>query len=172
MASRKGLFRCEIVGARDLERSLRELGTDRLIKATMKRALLDVAKPIAADASARAPRGEETGKPHMADKIAASPTLSRRQRRGKAAAKPTEANVYIGAGPRGPGVLDEFGTDERHHKSGKSTGAAPAQPFLRPAWEAGKHQALADFGDALGIQIEKSARRLARRQAKLLRSGG
>lgn len=169
---RNSLIRFHLEGARDLEASLRALGSDRLIKATMRRALLDVAKPIAADAQERAPRDEEnTTKPHMADKIAASPNLSKRQRRGKARSGPSEANVYIGPGPRGPGVQNEFGGGPRKRKNGGSTGVMPAQPFLRPAWEAGKHKALDDFADALWVQIEKSARRLARRQAKLLRAG-
>lgn len=159
----------DIVGAAELAQALRDLGTDRLIKATLKRALLKAGEPVAADARSRAPRSKrEGGKPHMADRITVSTTLSRRQRAGSAgyATHDTEARVYIGAAPRGPAVLQEFGTGVRHHKNGKSTGAVPAHPFMRPAWEAGKEKVLADFERMLWEQIEKSAERLARRTAK------
>ena len=94
--------------------------------------------------------------------------LSRRQRRGGGyKVNPNTAYVWIGAAPRGPGVLAEFGTGPRYHKkTRKFVGAMPAQPFLRPAWEQHKDQILEDFSKALWIQIEKSAKRLARRQAK------
>jgi hypothetical protein len=155
----------EIRGARELEAALRELGQDRLIKATMKRALKDAAEPAAADAQARA-QALFHGSGRMASKIAVSTTLSKRQRRGRGRSGPNEAQVYIGAGPRGPAVLMEFGTGPRRHKNGKSVGAVPAAPFMRPAWEAHKHQILDDFAKALWIQIEKSAKRLGRRQMK------
>lgn len=158
----------EIVGAAELAQALRDLGTDRLIKATLKRALLQAAQPIALDAMSRAPRGKSTGHPHMADKISVSATLSRRQKSGEpgASTKDTEARVYVGAAPRGPAVLVEFGTGNRKTKSGKSTGSMPAEPFMRPAWEAGKTKALEDFEKMLWEQIAKSAERLAKRTAK------
>jgi HK97 gp10 family phage protein len=36
--------------------------------------------------------------------------------------------------------LVEFGTVQRHQKSGKSTGTMPAKPFLRPAWDSNKER--------------------------------
>lgn len=158
------LIHMEIVGARELEAALMALGQDRLIKATLKRALLDASKGAVATAERLAPK--HTGR--MAQKIAVSTTLSRRQRRGGGyKVNPNTAYVWIGAAPRGPGVLAEFGTGPRYHKkTRKFVGAMPAQPFLRPAWEQHKDQILEDFSKALWIQIEKSAKRLARRQAK------
>jgi HK97 gp10 family phage protein len=158
------LLQFELKGVQGLEQALRDLGQDRLIKATMKRALMEVAQPAAADARALAAKA--TGQ--MARKIAVSTTLSRRQRRGRGrgARNGQEAVVYIGAGPRGPAVLVEFGTGPRRHKNGKSVGASPAQPFMRPAWEAHKHKILNDFADALWRQVARSADRLGRRQKK------
>ena len=164
-AGRKtSLIHMEIKGARELEAALFGLGQDRLIKATLKRALLDASRPAVATAERLAPK--HTGR--MATKIAVSTTLSRRQRRGGGyKVNPNTAYVWIGAAPRGPGVLAEFGTGPRYHKrTRKFVGAMPAQPFLRPAWEQHKDQILEDFSKALWIQIEKSAKRLARRQAK------
>lgn len=165
MASRNNsLLTLEIKGARELEAALNALGQDRLIKSTNRRALLNAAKPAVATARRLAPK--DTGR--MAEKIDVSSTLSRRQRRGGGYRRdPNTAHVFIGAAPKGPAVLDEFGTGPRYHKrSRKFVGQTPAQPFMRPAWEQHKTEILDDYARELWIQIEKSAKRLARRQAK------
>lgn len=157
----------DILGLNDVERALYALGQDRLIKNTNRRALRNAAMPAEATARRLAPGGPySTGR--MASKIKVSSTLARRQRRGgKYRTTDNTAHVFIGAAPRGPAVLTEFGTGPRFTKAGKFTGAAPAQPFMRPAWEMHKHQILKDYSKEIWIQIERSAKRLARRQAKL-----
>lgn len=174
MASKNHLLRLELQGAADLEKSLRELGDSKAIRRIIKRALLKAAEPTAKKARALARR--KTGE--MAEGVDVSTTLSRRQRAGRGghvAARgrfdPFAAFVYIGAHPMGPAVLQEFGTAQRHHKNGKSTGANPAFPFMRPAWEEDKFKILKDFSDMLWVEIEKEAVRIARRQAKLIRKG-
>jgi len=164
--SRNSFLTMEMIGARELEAALRELGQDRLIRRTMRRALLKAAKPAAATAQRLAPGGVySTGR--MASKIKASTTLARRQRRGgHYRYDPNTAYVWIGSSPKGPGVLTEFGTGPRYTKEGAYRGAAPAQPFLRPAWEQHKYQILNDFSRELWVEVEKSAKRLARRTAK------
>lgn len=165
MASRNNsLLMLEIKGARELEAALNALGQDRLIKSTNRRALLNAAKPAVATARRLAPK--KSGR--MSEKIDVSSTLSRRQRRGGGYRRdPNVAHVFMGAAPRGPAVLAEFGTGPRYQKrSRKFVGAMPAQPFMRPAWEQHKTKILDDYTSELWIQIEKSAKRLARRQAK------
>lgn len=155
-------FRVRLDGAKELQNALREL-PKRVGKAAVKRALLKAGKPIAQQAKALAPIG--TGR--LKRTIRISTTLSRRQRRTRAkGADATETTVYIGAGPSRHAHLVEFGSGERTTGTGKSTGAMPAHPFLRPAWDAGKGRALADFGRLLWIEIEKAAKRLARKVAK------
>jgi hypothetical protein len=39
----------------------------------------------------------------------------------------------------------------------------PAQPFLRPAWDAGKRGVLNEFGRLLWAEIDKAAKRQARK---------
>lgn len=172
-ANRKNsLIHMELLGARELEAALNGLGQDRLIKATMRRSLLKASQPVVLTAQRLAPGGQySTGR--MKGKIAASTTLARRQRRGQGYRyNPNVAYVWIGAGSRGPGVLTEFGTGPRwQRKTGKFVGAAPAQPFLRPAWDQHKHQVLDDYSKMLWVQIEKSAKRLARRNAKARAKG-
>mgnify|MGYP003612078337 CR=1 FL=1 len=56
-ANRKNsLIHMELVGARELEAALHGLGQDRLIKATMRRALLKASQPAAATARRRCRR--------------------------------------------------------------------------------------------------------------------
>jgi HK97 gp10 family phage protein len=163
-----------IDGAEDLSKALLELGSDRAVRATLKRALNNrKTQAMVADARARAPKKTH----NLENKINASTTLSRRQRRERGrVAKDNALNsaeLYIGPGGRGSGagVLQEFGTTVRHWKNGKSTGATPPRPFMRPAWESFKDAILKEFATELGAQIEKSAKRIARKQAKLIRQG-
>lgn len=160
--ARRSTFRAELHGARELEAALLAL-PKRIGKAAIRRALLKAGKPIAEDARTRV--AVRTG--NLERKIRISTQLSKRQRRSRArGAVKGQVDVYIGAGPARHAHLVEFGSAARRHKSGKSSGVMPAQPFLRPAWEAGKRRALDDFAALLWVEIEKAATRLAKRQAK------
>jgi hypothetical protein len=153
----------KIEGAKELEDALRSLGSDPLIRDTLKKAVLYALEPVARDARSRARR--RTGR--MAEGIDVSTQLSRRQRSGRAKNVGKDgAEAFVGAHPIGPAVLEEFGTAERHWKSGKSTGVQSAHPFMRPAWEAGKARVLKDFSDMLWVAIEKAAARQAAKTAK------
>lgn len=175
MASKNNsLLKLKMDGAEDLEAALRSLGSDPATRRAIKNALLIAAEPCAKEARQRAPR--KSGR--LAEGVDVSTTLSRRQRSGggghvsaRGWLDPFEAFVYIGAHPMGPAVLEEFGTTERHWKNGKSTGANPAKPFMRPAWEAHKLQILADFQRYLWVTIAAEAAKLARKQERLLRKG-
>jgi HK97 gp10 family phage protein len=149
--------------SRALTELQKEVGDDGMER-SIQRSLIKASAPIVEHAQRLAPRNEDNGgKPHMADKIKVSTTLSRRQRRGFRGRKKGEVYAYIGAGPRGPAVLAEFGTQMRRWRRGKSTGRMPATPFMRPAWEAGKEKLLDDFSAALWVDIEKAVRRARRR---------
>lgn len=172
--SQNHLIRLKIDGAQDLEAALRALGDSKAVKRAISRALLEAAEPTAREARSKAPR--RSGR--MAEGVDVSTTLSRRQKAGgggHVAARgrfdPFAAFVYIGAHPMGPAVLAEFGTQQRHWKNGKSTGAMPAKPFMRPAWEANKFKILETFGKYLWVTIEMEAARIARKQARLIAKG-
>lgn len=165
-----------IEGLAELEKALLELP-----KATgsnvLKRAVVNAAKPLAADISARAPVDEgdlresiKVGKPRLitpgkaafaaamrsgasrSEAIEASRTASR-----VAGGTGKSAVVDVGPTKRGShGVLQEFGT--RHH---------PPQPFMRPAWDAGRAAAAERIGTELKNEIDKAAQRLARKAARL-----
>lgn len=152
----------ELRGARELEAALKGLGNDRLIRDTLSRALVNAGQP--AVSTARALVRKDTHRTEVG--IGISTTLSRRQKRGGYKNTKNKVHVFLGAKPKGPAVLIEFGTGPRYHKSGKFVGVMPAFPFMRPAWEEHKHQILDDFSAELWTQIEKSAARLAKRSLK------
>lgn len=65
------------------------------------------------------------------------------------------------------GHLVEFGTAARYHKNGKYVGQAPAQPFLRPAWDSQKQSVISNFTVTLRSEIEKAVARAERKQRRI-----
>lgn len=54
--------------------------------------------------------------------------------------------------------LVEFGTAPRFHKSGKSVGRMPANPFVRPAWDGTAEAALGTIKTTLASEIARLAK--------------
>lgn len=158
----KPVVQMVLVGANDLERALLELPR-RLQRSTLDRALKLAAVPVHDAAVANAQSVGASGK--NASKVIISTKLSRRQRRGTVKEEGTRT-VYIGVRPSPVAHLIEFGTGPRYTKAGAFRGQMPATPFLRPAWDGNWRKSLDDFGTILGTEIERSATRLARRNAK------
>lgn len=165
---RNSFISLNVQGWRDLAKALEDLGNAPAIKATAKRAMLDAGELIARDARARVPRGA-TG--NLRESIDVRPTLSPRQKAGHRAIGRSGTEVFVGpTWPQGAhGVLVEFGTTNRHTKKGANRGSTAARPFMRPAWEAQKRAVLTEFGVRLGLEIERTAKRIAKKQAKLIR---
>lgn len=162
-------FSLKLKGAEGLAQALRDLGNDRTVKRILKKALLEEAEPAAQMARRLAAKDTRL----MAEKINVSTTLSKRQaaqRRSPIGKKDTGVEVFLGAGARGPAHLIEFGTaGRRQKKTGRYTGYVVARPFMRPAWEAWKYKILDRFAFRLWAEIEKAAKRLAKRQARTLK---
>lgn len=185
-----GKFKVE--GIEDLDKALAELGR-RTGLATIYRALEKVGRPIRDDMQENAPEADGS----LKDSVRMIRASADRTRQGKAAfsaaladgasvgeargalrstvgalnaAGPT-AEVIIGPGRHPQAVTNEFGTGERFHADGKSVGRAEAQPFMRPAWDAHSGGLEAELGRILGAEIEKSARRVAARAARLAKTG-
>src|SRR5262245_33999006 len=119
-----------IDGLEELEQTLiglaDEFGVSRSTgKNILRRALIRAGKPIEVPAKRLAP--ELTGDLRIS--IDSSATLSSRQR-GQHRKKST-VEVFVGAGPLPQAHLQEFGTAHQ-----------PAQPFLRPAWDANRMASL------------------------------
>lgn len=142
--------RIKIEGLKELDRALKEL-PNAVAKGVIRTALKKAAEPIRAAAEAGAPRLTH----QLAQSIAISTTLSKRQRR-KQGGKVGDVDVYVGASyPDGAHAhLLEFGTSKMS-----------ARPFMRPAWEANKGAALDIIKRELWGAIQRAARRLAKRVA-------
>ncbi|MDP3379103.1 MAG: HK97 gp10 family phage protein [Brevundimonas sp.] len=139
--------RVKIEGLRELEQALMALGKVAA-KNVARRTLMKAAQPIADDAAQRAP--EETGS--LIKSVAAS---TRNPKRNK---KESPVEVHVGPGRSPRAHLQEFGS--RRHGP---------QPFLRPAWEGGKDDALASIAGDLADEIDKAAKRQSRKAARLAR---
>lgn len=114
-------------------------------------AVLDALRPaltrsvaeIAADARALAEGARRSGAlvESIAETAPGETTPAFASEGGRRTAGPTEAFVTAGDPDARHGHLVEFGTAERHHKDGTSTGTMPAEPFLLPAWRLNRTRA-------------------------------
>lgn len=151
----------KISGLRELERALRQLPKSTG-KAALRRVLKKRAQPVADDMRALAPVDPKS-EGDLRESIGVSTKLSKRQRKlhrktfrnDKAAVE-----MFVGAGPDPAAHQQEFGNVNHGPQS-----------FARPAWDANKTQMLEGIKDDLWKEIEKSAQRFAKRQAKLAAKG-
>src|SRR3546814_16432384 len=81
-----------------------------------------------------------------------SPRLARSQAGDKGALAPVE--MYVGPVQHPQPITQEFGTFKD-----------AAQPFMRPAWDAQRVHALDIIGTALEIELDKAAKRYAKKVA-------
>ena len=142
-------FKVAFSGGHALEASLRELGSLRRVKSALTRAGKRALQPIAEATRQRVPRETEA----LAKGVTVRP-LTRRQ--GGSADAMTLGVVFTGP-HRTLAHLYEFGFTKRNDQP------YPAWPFLRPAWDGGRDQALADFGRELWAFLARAARRARRR---------
>lgn len=141
----------KVEGLRDLERSLGVM-KQATARNTIRRAEMDALQPMAEVARRLAPDDPSTPDPDLESSIKVSAQASGVRRSGRG---PVEA--YMGPTKEGypAAIMQEGGT--RHHA---------AQPFMRPAWDGGKERLLHDYTAAMTDQIDKTAKRAARRAAK------
>lgn len=137
-------------GFAELDRALGKL-PKATAKNVLRRTLKKAAQPVDDRASAAAPIN--TGKLQVS--VITGTRLTRSQRRG-ALLKTSNyyAEIHVGTS-LGRGMFQEFGTFKD----------AP-QPWFRPAWEDTKDEALRIISVELGTEIEKAAKRYAKKLAK------
>lgn len=161
-------------GARDLEHALRSLPKASMRKAVIQRAFRKSGAPIVAMATTLLPPGAQ----RVGIKVEIRAGLSRRQKRGRRP-RPNSVEMFLGVGPSRLSHLFEFGTGPRYtlglkdrSKSGQYRGHMTATPYLRPAWDAGHRAMLDEFGRLLWREIAATAKRYAKKQARLLAKAG
>lgn len=142
-----------IDGLSDLDKALGELPKSTG-KAVLRRVLRKAGQPMAVHAEQAAPK--LTGA--LKTSIGVGTKLTRRQarlHRKMFKDDKASAEVFVGAGGLPQAVQSEFGNEHQE-----------AQPFMRPAWDSGKDQALETIRSELGGEIMKAVKRLAKRRAK------
>ncbi|WCS66495.1 tail component [Caulobacter phage TMCBR2] len=157
MAIRVGMT---LQGLDELEAALRELPT-RLAKNTLRRSLLKAAKIMEEAMAGNAPSNR------LRVRIVTSASLSKRQRAmSPIKRKPSEVTVYVGSRPLRHAHLVEFGSGPRYNKAGAYRGSMPAHPYVRPGFDSTAMPVIVEFGRILGPEIERTAARYAKKQAK------
>lgn len=142
-----------IDGLRELDAALGQL-PKATGKAVLRRTLKKAGQPIANDAEAKAPR--LTGALQIS--IGVGTKLTRRQsklHRKMFKDDKASAEVFVGAGGLAQATQTEFGNSHQ-----------AAEPYMRPAWDGNKDQALEIIKSELGAEIMKAAQRLAKRAAR------
>jgi HK97 gp10 family phage protein len=147
--------RFKIEGLKEVQAALREL-PNATSKNIMRRVLLKRAEPVAEAAEARV--AVRYG--WLKGSINVSTRLTRRQKKRHKNGGPNDVEVFIGPGSDPAAHNQEFGNRYQ-----------PAQPFMRPAWDATKMGVLEGIKDDMWAEIEKAAQRLARKAARAAAKG-
>jgi HK97 gp10 family phage protein len=148
--------RTRLSGFKELDVALGELpkATGRNV---LRRVLVKAGQPLAEDMARRAPRDEGD----TAESVTVStqrPNVSSKAKRRNP--KSSSVEVYVGPGKLAQAEQQEHGNVNH-----------PPQPFVRPAWDAGKDAALDTIGRELGGEIERAAKRQAKKRAKAAAKG-
>lgn len=135
-----------VFGGKELEAALKQL-PNATGKGVLRRAIKKASEPTVVAAEALAPRGP-TGN------LKASITVNTKLKKSQRTGRPEGVELFIGAEtPKGQHAhLLEFGTVKM-----------PAQPFMRPAWDATKKKVLEAIETEIWKALAKSARTLARK---------
>jgi HK97 gp10 family phage protein len=138
----------EVKGLRELREALVKKIPAEMQGKVLQSALAAGARPIVADAKARAPKKTGTLRRSLFSFRVKSASTGTREER---AIRPRQGKKFQKAGRDAfYWRFVEFGTAKM-----------PAQPFLRPAFESKKQDALAAIVKQLGVAIEKAARKAA-----------
>ncbi len=141
--------RVKVEGLRDLDRALGQL-KPALAKGVLRRVAVKALQPF--DKAWREKAPHLTG--NLEESGGVGTKLTRRQAQMNRRREDRDT-VEVFAGPNDPAAVpEEFGWENGR-----------AQPFVRPAWDETKHDALEIVKHELGPEITRTAERAARRAA-------
>lgn len=149
-----GVF-IKVDGLKELGRSLNKLGRSLRGK-IVRKALKESGKPILAAAKANVPVDTGLLKKQLKIKmmkakggrLGVKVGTQAKIKKNKETGERTKENAAQHA------WIVEHGTAPRFTEDGKSTGTMPAQPFLRPAFDANKDLAVSIFKDTIKAGID------------------
>lgn len=180
-------FGIRVEGIEEFEAALNDLGRS-LGRNVLERALRKAAQPMLQKAKDMAPRDEgdleqslKIARVTVSDPGKAAFAATIQATGDQAAARAALREAYRTQGGAvvdlvlGPDLNDggstahlvEFGTGPRYQDNGKFVGAMPADPFLRPAFDAEARPTIERLKPLLRAEIEKAVARRAARQARL-----
>lgn len=134
----------KLTGMKELEDNLFKL-KGSTAKSNVRAAMKEALEPVAAQARAFAPVLEGD----LKESVKITSRVAPRQRRK------SDLEMYMGPGRHPQAITQEFGTFNQ-----------PPQPFMRPAWDARKMQALDIFGAALWDRVMRAVARAERKAAR------
>ena len=143
-------------GFKDLENALGELGS-AAGKRVAKRALKKSALPVRNKARQLAPKDENV----LEDAIEISTQLSKQARNALGAEQDGIVRIFVGIDQAAPqqvfiyAIVQEEGNED-----------TAAQPYFRPAWAMEGPEAIDILGPELWADIERTAKRAARKRLK------
>lgn len=141
----------KLEGFEGLEKAL-----DDLPKATAKNVVRRVLKKQAQPFAETARQLVPVDKGHLKRSITVGTKVAKTQRKEiKKLQNEGYVTMHIGPGQDPAAHIVEFGFDDR-----------AAEPYMRPAWDKHKGGVLEGIGDDLWKEIEKAAKRLAKKAAK------
>lgn len=174
----------KVEGFKELEAALKELpkATGRNV---IRRALISAAQPIVEMARANAPAQPGSGalkRSILVTKVkfsrgeAGKAAFAEALRQGKTRAEAREALIEANTAAAGDDDTTSgiaiIGVDYRvafyAHMVEFGTVHSSPKPFLRPAWEAGKMQALSTIQTEVKNEIDKAVARIAKKQARAI----
>lgn len=142
----------QVTGFKELDAALAELP-----KATERSVLRRVAKKALEPMLERAKELVPVDEGNLRDSLVIGTRLTSRARRADKQEPREGVRLFMGTANRN-GVPREFGSVR-----------SPAQPYMRPAWDGEKIAAFKTILTDLGDEVEKAAKRAARKKARLSR---
>lgn len=156
-------MKTSVEGLKELDKALSEMKT-AAAKGVVRRTLLKALEPMREAAAGMAPDDPATGPPdlHRSIAVADKVKVGRRPVINGFGFKDGMVTVFMGPTRDGypQAIMQEFGTVKQ-----------PAQPYMRPAWDAGHGRLLDDVKTGMATEIKKTADRAARKAAKKLAGG-
>jgi len=164
-------FKVRIEGLDHLKAVMKELPKGVSTRAVQD-AMVDALDPMVQEAASLAPRADVQGGT-LANALAVSTKIMKSQannvqKKGRHMVRLFAGPIYSKfSGAYAPYAhLVEFGTGPRYNKAGKFLGSAPAQPFMRPAFDKHVKGFIRAFSFELVGMVEAAAERIAKRKER------
>jgi HK97 gp10 family phage protein len=147
--------RIKVEGLKEIAEALGDL-PKATAKNIMRRVMVKRAEPIAEKARSLVPIEEG----HLKASIHVATKLTRRQRKLRRKLHKDDVDVFVGPGADPAAHLQEYGTS--HH---------PAQPFMRPTFDAMKDGFITGIQEDMWAEVKKALTRIEKKRAKAAKAG-